>query len=130
MFITKISAVTSTATFVTTAVDQSLTCNIGGLDSGYPVTIAWKDPNDSEVLDTDTTNYNLFQGTVDGSGNQEALLTIKTTKLASFASQTSFTYKCSVMSSQYPNSLASDEIDVIAIVLTFGRLISKLHNLM
>ena len=119
-----ISAVSSTPKSVTTAVQQTLTCKIEGLDSGNPVTIAWKDPNDSAVLDTDTTNYDLVQGTVDGSGNQEALLTIKTTKLASFASQTSFTYKCSVMSSQYPNSLASEEIDVIAIFLTFGRLLS------
>ena len=129
MFITKISAVTSTATFVTTAVDQSLTCNIGGLDSGYPVTIAWKDPNDSEVLDTDTTNYNLFQGTVDGSGNQEALLTIKTTKLASFASQTSFTYKCSVKSTQYTDSPASDDLNVVANVVKLGRFLTVICNL-
>ena len=115
-----ISAVTSTPKSVTTAVEQTLICEIGGLDSGHPVTVVWKDPDGAVVLDMDTTNYSLSQGTVDGSGNQVAVLTIKTPKLSSFADQMSFTYKCSVTSSQYSDSPASSEIDVIANIVKLG----------
>ena len=109
-----ISAVTSTPKSVTTAVEQTLTCKVEGLDDSHPVTVAWKDPDNAAVSDSDTDNYSLSQGEVDGSGNQEAVLTIKTAKLSDFNGQTSFTYKCSVTSSQYPNSLPSTDVDVIA----------------
>ena len=122
-----ISAVTSTLKSVTTAVQQTLTCTIGGLDSGHPVTVAWKDPDGAAVPDTGDTNYSLSQGSVDGSGNQEAVLTIKPTKLSSFASQTTFTYKCSVTSSQYSGSPASSEIDVVANVVKLGKLLTVTH---
>ena len=72
----------------------------------------------------DATNYSLSQGSVDGSGNQEAVLTIKPAKLSSFASPSSVTYKCSVTSSQYIDSPASSETDVIANVLKLGRLLT------
>lgn len=115
----KISAVTSTAKQVTTAVDQTLTCTIGELDaSGTPVTVTWTDPSNGAVSDGDTANYVLAQGTVDGSGVQNAELTIKAAKLASFTGQASFTYKCSV---GYDGSPASAPIDVVANVLTFGK---------
>ena len=122
-----ISAVASTPKSVTTAVEQTLTCEIGGLESGHPVTVVWKDSDGAVVSDMDATNYSLSQGTVDGSGNQVAVLTIKTPKLSSFASQMSFTYKCSVTSSQYPGSPASNEVDVIANVLRLGRLLNVTH---
>ena len=117
-----ISAVTSTPKSVTTAVEQTLTCKVEGLDDSHPVTVAWKDPDDAAVSDSDTANYALSQGVVDGSGNQEAVLTIKTAKLSDFNDQASFTYTCSVTSSQYPDSPASSEEDVVANVLTLGRL--------
>ena len=81
------------------------------------------DPDNAVVSETDTSNYGLSQGTVDGSGNQEALLTIKPVKLSSFASQTSFTYKCSVTSSQFSNSPASSEVDVVGNVVKLGTLL-------
>ncbi|KAL5251017.1 hypothetical protein ACHWQZ_G016668 [Mnemiopsis leidyi] len=109
--------VTSTPKQVTTAVDQTLTCVIGELEAnGTPVTVTWKDPGGAVVSATDTSNYNPVAGTVDGTGVQNAVLTIKTAKLASYSDQASFTYKCSV---QYSGSPASTEIDVVANVLKF-----------
>ena len=114
---------------MTTDADQTLTCKIEGLDDSHPVTVAWKDADDAAVLETDTDNYSLSPGTVDGSGNQEAVLTIKTAKLSDFNGQTSFTYKCSVMSSQYPESPASTDVDVIAnIEKTLGEYLIQLSN--
>ena len=77
--------------------------------------MTWKDPEDAEV--TDSTNYVLTPGTVDGSGNQNAQLTIKQAKMADYADKTSFTYKCSVTSSQYSDSPPSTEHDVLAKVV-------------
>ena len=103
--------------------DHTLTCKIGGLDSGYPVTVTWKDPDNREISDTDTTNYALYPGWVDGCGNQEAVLGIKHAKISSFSDKRSFTYRCSARSLQYSNSPISNEIDVVANVLvTSGRL--------
>lgn len=106
---------------VTLAEEQTLTCTIGGLDSGQPVTVAWSDPGGAEVSEEDTTNYGLSPGTVDDSGTQEAELTIKTDKLATFEGQASFTYTCSVTSSQYADSDPSVAEDVVANVLTLGK---------
>ena len=91
-----------------------LTCTISDLDANKSVVVTWKDPAGGEVSDDD--NYDLDQGTVDDSatGVQNAVLTIKPTKLADFISQSSFTYKCSVRSSQYPASPSSTEVDVVA----------------
>ena len=120
-----ISDVTSTPKSITTNVDQTLTCKIGGLDSGYPVTVTWKDNDNRKISDTDTINYGLYPGTVQMNGNQEAILNIKHTKLLSLNDKQSITHKCAVKSSQYPNSPASDEIDVVANVLvTSGKLIT------
>ena len=111
--------VISTRKQITTTVDQTLTCTIEALDaSGTPVTVAWTDPDDAVISDSDTENYVLSQGTVDNSGVQNAELTIKAAKLASFAGQDSFTYKCAV---GYTGSEMSASIDVVAYVLTFGK---------
>ena len=70
---------------------------------------------------TDDDDYGIDNGTPDGSGTQLAQLTIKTVKLESnFASQSSFTYKCSVKSTLYPDSPISSDVNVEAIVLTLG----------
>lgn len=49
------------------------------------------------------------------------MLTIKVAKLADLGDDSPFTYKCSVTSSQYPASLASGDVEVVATVLTIGR---------
>ena len=97
---------------MTTTTHQTLTCEIRNLDQDNAVDVTWKDPKNQEVLDSDTTNYSLDPGSVNGDGNQEAVLTIKQVKMESFTS--TFTYKCSVKSNQYPTSPPSAEIEVVA----------------
>ena len=95
-----------------------MTCTIGGLDTNHAALVTWKDPEDAEV--TDSTNYVLTPGTVDGSGNQNAVLTIKQAKMTTFAGKLSITYKCSVMSSQYSESPPSPDVEVVAAILKLG----------
>jgi len=102
-----------------------LTCTISGLDANNAVAVTWKDPDDATV--SDDVNYDLLAGTVDGSGIQNAVLTIKAAKLlAAFGSQSSFTYKCSVTSSQYTASPPSTEVDVVANVVTLGKVLYQI----
>ena len=102
-----------------------MTCTISGLDANNAVAVTWKDPDDATVSDDD--NYDLLAGTVDGSGIQNAVLTIKAAKLlAAFGSQSSFTYKCSVTSSQYTASPPSTEVDVVANVVTLGKVLYQI----
>ena len=116
-----VSAVTATAKSVTTAVDQTLTCTIRGLTAnGAAATVVWKDPDGTTVADN--AEYDISYGTPDGIGTQSAELTIKAAKLTSdFASVSSFTYKCAVKSSLYPNSPMTSDIDIIANVLKLGK---------
>ena len=115
-----ISAVTSTPKPITTTVDQKLTCTIGGLDQGHPVTVTWKEPDGTVVSTSDINNYEMTQGTVDETGRQEAVLTIKTAKLETFTSASSVTYKCLVRSTQYDASPISTDIDVVTYHPTAG----------
>ncbi|XP_063676931.1 mucin-17-like [Bolinopsis microptera] len=118
-YCSSISYVTSTPKDITITVDQTLTCNIGGLDpSGTPATVTWKDNDGAEVLTGDTDNYGFSRGSVDGSGNQVAELTIKAAKLPDFTSLSSVTYKCSVQSGQYTDSPATSNVEVEATILT------------
>ena len=101
--------------------DQTLTCTIGGLDiGGTPSTVTWKDPDGVVVTEADDDHYELDQGVVNSEGTQSAILTIKTTKLADFVDLESFTYKCSVRSSQYTDSPPAPYQDVVANVLKLG----------
>ena len=50
----------------------------------------------------------------------------KAAKLADFAGQPSFTYKCSVTSSQYTASPPSTEVDVVANVVTLGKVLYQI----
>ena len=111
------TAVTSTLKSITTFEDQTLTCTIRGLTaSGTAATVVWKDPDDKMVTDDD--DYDIDNGTPDGSGIQSAELTIKTAKLKSvFVGKLSVTYKCSVMSALYPDSPISSDVNVEAKVL-------------
>ena len=103
-----------------------MTCTISGLDADNAVAVTWKDPDGATVSD-DVVNYDLLAGTVDGSGVQNAVLTIKAAKLAdAFADHSSFTYKCSVTSSQYTASPPSTEVDVVANVVTLGKVLYQI----
>ena len=104
-----------------------MTCTISGLDANNAVAVTWKDPDGATV--SDDVNYDLLAGTVtqiDGSGVQNAVLTVKVAKLAAFVSDSSFTYKCSVTSSQYPDSPPSTELDVVANVVTLGKVLYQI----
>ena len=105
-----------------------MTCTISGLDANNAVAVTWKEPDGATV--SDDVNYDLLAGTVtqiDGSGVQNAVLTIKAAKLAAaFTGQSSFTYKCSVKSSQYTASPPSTEVDVVANVVTLGKVLYQI----
>ena len=105
---------TSTPTSVTNDSDQKLTCHISGLDENQPVTVTWKDPVDAIV--SDDSNYSQDAGTADINGHQEAVLTIKQVKMQTYTS--TFTYKCSVKSSQYPDSPPSSELAVVTNIIS------------
>ena len=109
----KISDVTSTPTSVTNDSEQKLTCHISGLNENQPVTVTWKDPVGNIV--SNDSNYSQDAGTADTQGCQEAVLTIKQVKMQTYTSN--FTYKCSVKSSQYPDSPPSPELDVVANII-------------
>ena len=114
-----ITAVVSTPKDITLAVEQTLACNIGDLDASKPVTVTWTESDGKAVANGD--DYSIAQGTVDGSGNQISVLTIKTAKLKTFTSPSSVTYKCSVKSSLYATSPTSANVDVVGNVLKFGK---------
>ena len=97
-----------------------MTCAIGGLTaSGTAATVVWKDPDDKMVTDND--DYDIDNGTPDGSGTQSAQLTIKKAKVtADYVDQSSVTYKCSVKSTLYPDSPISSDVNVEANVLKLG----------
>ena len=105
-----------------------MTCTISGLDANNAVAVTWKEPDGATV--SDDVNYDLLAGTVtqiDGSGVQNAVLTIKAAKLAAaFTGQSSFTYKCSVTSSQYTASPPSTEVDAVANVVTLGKVLYQI----
>ena len=106
-----------------------MTCTISGLDANNAVAVTWKEPDGATV--SDDVNYDLLAGTVtqiDGSGVQNAVLTIKAAKLAAaFTGQSSFTYKCSVTSSQYSGSPSSTpQKDVVAKVVTLGKVLYQI----
>ena len=97
-----------------------MTCTIGGLTaSGTAATVVWKDPLDKTVSEDE--DYDIYNGTPDSSGTQSAELTIKKAKLTSdFVDQSTFTYKCSVKSTLYPDSPISSDVNVEVTVLKFG----------
>ena len=77
--------------------------------------MTWKDPDGVQVQNTDTDNYVLDLGPVDG-GNQNAELYIKQVKMETFARKSSLNYKCSVTSLQYSDSPPSDDQDVVLLI--------------
>ncbi|XP_063681951.1 uncharacterized protein LOC134816881 [Bolinopsis microptera] len=102
---------------VTTAVDQTLTCIIEGLDSNYPVWVTWTDAEGEIISTQDYPNYEITQERVYVNGSQSSLLTIRQYKLQSFAGSSSFKFGCSAESTQYQGSPPSNPISVHAEVL-------------
>ena len=75
---------------VATGIDQSLTCTISGLSQDTPVT--WIDPDNNEISNTDTNNYEIDQGTFIF-GSKASTLTVKQSKLENLPSSSIFTCK-------------------------------------
>ena len=71
-----------------------------------PTTVTWIDPDNNEILVTDTSNYVISQGTY-LAGSKVSTLTIKTAKFASLSSGDVF--KCKLKSAEYPD----DSPDVV-----------------
>ena len=108
------------ATSITTAIDQTLTCSIGGLTpNGNPATVEWKDP-DEITISSNNNNYVINSGSPNDAGSQAAELTIKPEQLRKLTSST--VYKCSVKSGKYSMSPATEFQDVkVAVKKALGN---------
>ena len=117
----------------TTAVDQTLTCNIGDVTQAVDVT--WKN-NDGEDITDGVGGYTITKGTVDGSNVQTSTLKITATTLDTLDTSSPLTWKCAARSTLYPDSEKSTYSDVVVTFLHFGKLIeslawySRIHNIL
>ncbi|XP_063687822.1 uncharacterized protein LOC134821085 [Bolinopsis microptera] len=104
---------------ITTGVEQTISCDIAGLENRAEV--KWIDHNGDDVPTDDTSNYIVDDGTATFlNGAQTPILTIKTTILSTLSSAT--TYKCSVTSRYYPGSPVYEKSVVVTpIVVTAGN---------
>ena len=103
----------------TTAVDQTLTCNIGDVTQAVHVT--WKNNDDEDITDG-VGGYTITKGTVDGSNVQTSTLKIAATTLDTLDTSSPLTWKCAARSMLYPDSEKSTDFNVIVTFLTFGTL--------
>ena len=100
---------------VVTASDQTITCAMTGLSQ--TASVSWTDPGGATISDGD--NYDVVEGTESG-GTQESTLTIKTAKLQTLGTTSTFT--CDVTSGEYTDSEAASNTMTLT-TLTFGRFI-------
>ena len=82
---------------VSAQIDQVLTCTISGLSQDTPVT--WIDPDDNEISESDTENYEISQGSFLFS-RKAPTLTIKLQLLGTLP--TTSVFKCKLKSAAYP----------------------------
>ena len=102
--------------------DQTITCSISGLSLDTPIT--WIDPDNSEISNTDTNNYDINQGTFI-TGSKTSTLTIKTAKISGLTSGDIF--KCKLKSALY-STYSPDVIKEMALtLLVLGKLKKKTH---
>ena len=104
----------------TTAVDQTLTCNIG--DVTQAVDVIWKN-NDGEDITDGVGGYTITKGTVDGSNVQTSTLKITAATLDTLDTSSPLTWKCAARSTLYLDSEKSTDFNVIVTFLTFGKLV-------
>ena len=102
----------------TTAVTQTLTCNIG--DVVKDVTVSWKD-KDGGAITSGQGGYTIVQGSADaGTKFQKSTLKITAGKLATLG-VTEATFKCAAKSKEYADSAKSEDQDVVVTFLKFGE---------
>ena len=107
----------------TTAVDQTLTCNIGDVTQAVDVT--WKDKDGGDITHNQG-GYTINKGTGNGSNIQVSTLTIAATKLGALDTSAPLTWKCAVKSTLYPDSGKSTYSDLVVSFLQFGKLTESL----
>ena len=100
---------------VVTVIAQTITCAISDLSQYTPIT--WVDPDDNDILTTDTYNYIISQGNYD-SGKKSSTLTIKTAKLAGLTSGDVF--KCKLKSALYPTNSPEVVKSMVLSLLALG----------
>ena len=107
----------------TTAVDQTLTCNIGDVTQAVDVT--WKNSDGGDVTN-DVGGYTITKGTVAAEGNTQAsTLTITAATLASLTTSSPLTWKCAAKSTLYTDSAKSADSDVVVTFLTYGKFLES-----
>ena len=103
----------------TTAVDQTLTCNIGDVTQAFDVT--WKDKDGVDITHNQG-GCTINKGTVDGSNVQVSTLTIAAVTLGALDTSSPLTWKCAAKSTLYPDSEKSTYSGVVVTFLQFGKL--------
>ena len=99
----------------TTAVDQTLVCNIG--DVTTVVAVSWTSGDDTPI--TNGGGYTITPGTV-VSNIQKSSLTITATTLQGLTTTSPVIWKCAAKSIQYSDSEQSQFKDLTVTFLTLG----------
>ena len=99
----------------TTAVDQTLVCNIG--DVTTVVAVSWTSGDDTPI--TNGGGYTITPGTV-VSNIQKSSLTITAATLQGLTTTSSVIWKCAATSGEFPESELSEFKDLTVTFLTFG----------
>ena len=120
------SAVTPVPLDATTAVSQTLTCNIG--DVTQAVDVSWKKSDESDVVNGQD-GYTVVPGSVEGT-NQKSTLEIEANTLKALGdTSTPLTWKCAAKSTQYPDdSERSTDQDVVVTFHDYGKKACKVSN--
>ena len=102
----------------TTAVAQTLTCNIG--DVTQAVDVSWKDSAGNTITDGQG-GYTITKGTVDDNNVQKSTLTVSAGTLGALSNTASpLTWKCAAKSTLYADSEISSYLDVVVTFLSYG----------
>ena len=101
----------------TTAVAQTLTCNIGGVTQAVDVT--WMNNAGVEITNGEG-GYTITKGTVGSNNIQASTLTIAAATLTALDTSSPLTWKCAAKSTLYPDSEKSIYSDVVVTFLNFG----------
>ena len=102
---------------VSTKINQVLTCTISGLSQNTPIT--WIDPDNNEISESDTDNYEIGQGSY-VFFSKASTLTIKPLVLESLP--TTSVFKCKLMSAAYPEFSPDVVNEMTLTLLKLGKL--------
>ena len=105
----------------TTAVAQTLTCNIG--DVTQAVDVSWKDSAGAAVTDG-AGGYTITKGSVE-TNVQASTLTIAADTLKALDTASPLTWKCAAKSTLYSDSEISTFSDVVVTFLTYGKFVES-----